>query len=389
MPAQAPALQRDFQAMNDEPYGGPDYYMRLLVDRVPSMLAYWDQNLLCRFANRAYERWFGVNPGNLLGTSIRELLGPELFAMNEPYMRAALAGERQVFERIVPGPDGVQRHSLAEYIPDIVQGSVRGFLVLVTEVTQLKQTQAALRREEALRHQVEEHASHLQTLLAERTEMLEVLAHEVRQPLNNASAAMQTAHRLLRNLGQDLAIGQLQRAQSVLGQVQSSIDNTLAVAALLARPAPIQKTDTDIDVLIAVAIADMPECERARVQVHRATATRTAMLDMSLMRLALRNLIANALKFGLPASPVVLRIADSDDPLALLIDVTDEGPGIPASLASTLFTRGARGSGKGSGNGLGLYIVRQVMHLHGGTAEVLSTGEQGTTFRLTICQTDS
>lgn len=375
--------------MNDEQYGGPDYYMRLLVDRVPSMLAYWDQNLRCRFANRAYERWFGVNPGNLLGTSIRELLGPALFALNEPHMRAALAGERQVFERIIPGPDGVKRHSLAEYIPDIVGGTVRGFLVQVTEVTQLKQTQAALRREEALRHQIEEHASHLQELLSERTEMLEVLAHEVRQPLNNASAAMQTAHRLLKNLGQDLAIDQLQRAQSVLGQVQSSIDNTLAVAALLARPGPIQKTDTDIDALIAVAIGDMPESERARVHVIRATATRTAMLDMSLMRLALRNLIANALKFGPPASQVVLRIADSDDPLALLIDVTDEGPGIPTSLASALFTRGARGSGKGSGNGLGLYIVRQVMQLHGGTAEVLSTSERGTTFRLTICQTDS
>jgi len=93
------------------------YHMRLLVDRVPSMLAYWDSELLCRFANRAYEKWFGVDPDRLIGTSIRDLLGPKLFAMNEGHMRAALAGEHQVFERLVPGPDGVERHSLAEYIP--------------------------------------------------------------------------------------------------------------------------------------------------------------------------------------------------------------------------------------------------------------------------------
>ena len=113
------------------------HHMRLLVDQVPSMLAYWDSQLLCRFANQAYERWFGVCREKLLGTSIRDLLGPELFAKNEPYIRGALAGKRQIFERIVPGPGGVQRNSLAEYIPHIVDGVVQGFMVQVTELTEL------------------------------------------------------------------------------------------------------------------------------------------------------------------------------------------------------------------------------------------------------------
>lgn len=38
--------------------------LRLLVDHLPSMLAYWDRDLRCRFANRAYENWFGVDPDN-------------------------------------------------------------------------------------------------------------------------------------------------------------------------------------------------------------------------------------------------------------------------------------------------------------------------------------
>jgi len=140
--------------MNDDLPADVNYHMRLLVDRVPSMLAYWDRDLRCRFANRAYEKWFGVDSDRLLGTPIQALLGPRLFAMNEPHIRAALAGQRQVFERIVPGPGGVERHSLAEYIPDVVDGVVRGFLVQVTEVTELKQTQAALRREAELRQKV-------------------------------------------------------------------------------------------------------------------------------------------------------------------------------------------------------------------------------------------
>lgn len=126
-------------------------FIRLLVDHVPSMLAYWDRDLRCKFANRAYERWFGVDPDTLLGSSISDLLGPSLFALNEPYIRAALKGEEQVFERVVPGPDGVKRHSLATYIPDIVDGEVMGFIAQVTEVTKLKATEAALQAEVAER----------------------------------------------------------------------------------------------------------------------------------------------------------------------------------------------------------------------------------------------
>jgi PAS domain S-box-containing protein len=361
------------------------YYRRLLVDHVPSMLAYWDKDLRCRFANRAYERWFGVDPDQLIDTSIRDLLGEQLFALNEPFMRAALAGQAQTFERIVPGPDGVQRHALAQYIPDVVDGEVRGFVVQVTEVTQLKETQAALQREQQLRRQVEEHAARLDALLRERTEMLDVLAHEVRQPLNNASAALQSAQSALDGESDAAATDCVLRARAVLSQVLSGIDNTLAVASLLARPEPIALDDADVDTLVAVVIADMPVQERDRIRVQRDTATHTAAMDMSLIRLALRNLLSNALKFSPPGSPVRLRIADSDAPLALVIEVGDLGPGIASELQPQLFSRGAR-SGRHSGLGLGLYIVRQVMTLHGGTVELMPAEAGGATLRLTIAQ---
>jgi two-component system, OmpR family, sensor kinase len=365
------------------------YYMRLLVDRVPTMLAYWDRQLLCRFANRAYETWFGVNPDQLLGTSVRDLLGPELFALNEPYMRKALEGERQLFERIVPGPGGIQRHSLAEYIPDRVEGEVRGFLVQVTNVTELKETQAALHREQQLRAQIEEHSERLAVLVRERTGILDLLAHEVRQPLNNASAALQSAQGALRDRSDMPALERITRAQAVLGQVMSNIDNTLAVASLLARGDAIQRDDTDIDTLIGVVIADMPTTDRDRIQTCRETATRTAIMDMSLARLALRNVLANALKFSPAESAVRVRIADSDVPLALLIEVSDAGPGIAPELLPRLFSRGARGSSSKAGHGLGLYIAQRVMALHGGTVELLATGAGGSTVRLTFVQTDS
>lgn len=360
-----------------------------VVDRMPSMMAYWDTELRCRFANRAYEKWFGVDPQKLIGTRLIDLLGPELFALNEPHLREVFKGHEQTFERVVPGPGGKLRNSLASYIPDVVDGAVRGILVHVTEITELKQTQMALARERALRTQFEQQAEHLSELLRERSEMLDVLAHEVRQPLNNASAALQSAAAILANVGDGTAATRLGRAQKVIGEVTAGVDNTLAVAALLARPDPIGRTDCDVDTLIDVAIADMPAAERPRISVERATLTRTVSMDMNLMRLALRNLLSNALKYSPPGSPVQIHVTDSDEPLALIIDVSDRGPGVEAQVLPRLFERGSRGTEprNESSHGLGLYIVRRIMELHGSSVRLHRNSPEGTTMRLIVEQT--
>jgi PAS domain S-box-containing protein len=123
--------------------------LRRVVDKISAMLAYWDSDLRCRFANRAYERWFGISPEALIGTHIRDLLGP-LYPLNLPYIEGALRGEPQAFEREIPDPfGGPSRHSLANYIPDVVDGEVRGFFVLVTDISEIKRAELALKESEA------------------------------------------------------------------------------------------------------------------------------------------------------------------------------------------------------------------------------------------------
>ena len=114
-----------------------------VVDNVDVMLGYWDRDLRCRFANAAYQVWFGKSRQELLGSSIKDLLGP-LYELNRPYILAALEGKTQVFEREIPLPDGSTRHSLAAYYPDIVNGAVCGFTVQVTDVTRLKRLEIEL-----------------------------------------------------------------------------------------------------------------------------------------------------------------------------------------------------------------------------------------------------
>ncbi len=257
----------------------------------------------------------------------------------------------------------------------------------IRDVTERHERSERLQAEQALRLELQRQAEVQASMLQERDAMLDVLAHEVRQPLNNASAAMQSAMSSLAAVGEGPVAPRLLRAQAVLGQVMARLDNTLAVASLLARQGPVQRDDTDLDTLLALVIADMPAADRTRVAIQRETAARTVSLDMGLMRLALRNLLSNALKYSPPGSTVTVRLADSDDPLGLVIDVVDQGSGIEPGLRDHVFERGARGRHTpGAEHGLGLYIVRRVMELHGGQASVARTGAEGTTMRLIVTE---
>lgn len=225
-----------------------------------------------------------------------------------------------------------------------------------------------------------------QTLLSERSDILTVLAHEVRQPLNNASAALQSAAHLLADAKELSAAQRLSRARGVMGHVLANIDNTLAVAALLTRHTPAEREDADVDMLIALTLGDFPAEERQRIVCERHSSTRTVAMDTSLMRLALRNLLSNALDFSPSGQPVTLRLSDCDAPLALIFDVIDHGCGIDQQGVPLLFEKGMQSTNphNATGHGLGLYIVRRVMELHDGLAQLLRNGTDGVTMRLVL-----
>jgi diguanylate cyclase (GGDEF)-like protein/PAS domain S-box-containing protein len=115
-----------------------------IVDHLDAMVAYWNAEQICTFANAAYLHWFGKTREQIVGHGMKELLGP-LYTMNLPYIDAAFGGRQQVFERRITLPDDTQRYTLATYTPHRVDGEVAGIFVHVADVTTLKRTQEELR----------------------------------------------------------------------------------------------------------------------------------------------------------------------------------------------------------------------------------------------------
>ncbi len=118
-----------------------------ILQSLPSMLSYWGRDLQCRFANRAYEQWFDVRASQLFDSSLRDLLGPELFARSEPYIRGVLQGIPQEFDRMPVDSRRPERPGLVNYLPHVVDGKVLGFIVQVTDVSRLHEMKAQLQQQ--------------------------------------------------------------------------------------------------------------------------------------------------------------------------------------------------------------------------------------------------
>lgn len=130
--------------------------IRAILNALPAMVGYWDRDLRNVMANDAYTLFFGKSPHEMRGMHIRELLGPELYEQNRPFIEAVLAGEPQQFDREITTPSEERRYTQASYIPDVVDGLVRGFFVLVSDITERKRIEDEAERRGALLAEAEQ-----------------------------------------------------------------------------------------------------------------------------------------------------------------------------------------------------------------------------------------
>jgi signal transduction histidine kinase len=223
----------------------------------------------------------------------------------------------------------------------------------------------------------------------ERHRSSQVLAHEVRQPLHNAAVSLQVASTSLEALPEAAeARRALLQAQAVIRRVSATLDNTVAAATLLTSDDRLTRHEVDLEMLVGLCMGDLPPDGRRRVQVEHRADVRSARMEPGLVRLALRNLLINATLYAPGDSPVLLRLLDSDEPLALVLEVADQGPGLPDDVRAALVDPDTSPplQSVAPGHGLGLHIVQRVAVLHGGRLTWQPNVPGGSVFRLVLPQ---
>jgi PAS domain S-box-containing protein len=117
-----------------------------ITDSIPALVAYVGRDRRYVVVNRAYEEWLGVDRDWILGRTMDEVLGPHILSRIEPYIVRALSGESVTYEMRLAYERGA-RDVQANYVPDIRDGQVNGFVALITDLTERKKLEQNLREQ--------------------------------------------------------------------------------------------------------------------------------------------------------------------------------------------------------------------------------------------------
>src|SRR5215212_3159000 len=301
--------------------------------------------------NQAAERLYGYTAEEMIGQSIARIFPPERIDELWDFMDRLRRGEViSHHDAVRVGKDG-QRIDISVSVSPVTDaaGRIVGAATIAQDIGERKRSEAAQR------------------------DFLAMVSHDLRSPLTIIRASAQLLQR--RGEYRETTIATILDYADRMARL---IDDLADVVRLEEGHLPLQSEPLDL-VALARECAAAAEQQSANhvVRVEAPDSSICGMWDRVRLGQVLENLLNNALKHGAEESEVVIRVEERED--EALVSVHDSGPGIDPEHVPHLFDRFYRANSRASGLGLGLYISRILVEVHGGRIWVESQPGQGRT----------
>jgi PAS domain S-box-containing protein len=349
--------------------------LALITDSVPALIAYIDSERRYRFVNASYGTWFDRKRDEITGKHMRDLLGETQFQTIAPHINEALSGQPVNFEMEVTFPKAGKRTLQVDYIPDQPsRGAVRGFFLLAIDITENK------RKEQAL-----------QDALRSRDEFISIASHELKTPVTSMSMRMQMMERTFQTMGisaftQEDCERTVRLASRQLNRLTHLIEDMLDISTISTGQLSIEKSEFDLDSLIAEVVHRFQKSSgEAGLKVKMNLEPNIkGIWDRNRMEQVIESLLSNAIKYA-PGSPIDITLKSRPDG-RIHLTIQDYGPGIARDEQERIFERFERATPHTSvsGLGLGLFIVKEIIRLHGGDIWVESKTGHGAKFAIEL-----
>jgi len=361
-------------------------FTRMIAENIPALVAYWDSKEICRFANRAYAEAFGFTPEQLVGMSLHHASLAPLDVLVKPHVAAVLRGESQQFERQGIDAVGSDKRSWVQFIPDAQAGQVRGFFVLVTDITELKQVEQRLQLSNEALTEARDKADAANRA---KSAFLANMSHEIRTPMN---AIIGLAHLLHRDSHDEVEQERLTKLSAAAHHMLQVINDVLDLSKIESGKLQLEEARFSLHELM-VHCCDLVS-QRAREKSLELVLDLDDLPehvsgDQTRLSQALLNLLSNAVKFTEQGS-VRLRgavLSLSDLHISVRFEVEDSGVGIAADDLPRLFQvfeqADSSTTRRYGGTGLGLAITRHLAEMMGGEVGVNSQPGLGSRFWFT------
>src|SRR2546428_4915082 len=235
----------------------------------------------------------------------------------------------------------------------------------------------ARRRQDALRR-LESEVAERASLLHQQKRFLHDVSHELRTPVTIARGHLEVLRRLNGKPAQEIEV-----ALDELGRIEHILERLLLLAKSK-QPDFVVPTEIEVEPFLEDVLVRWSGTVPRSWRLGEVAAG-TLRADGEALRIALDALIENAVKYT--EAPDAIVLSARRDGRGLVIDVADEGQGLPPDESERIFERFARADPARSraqgGAGLGLAIVDAIAKAHGGSCSVESSGE-GTVFSLRL-----
>ncbi len=213
-------------------------------------------------------------------------------------------------------------------------------------------------------------------------DLLNIASHELRSPITPLKMRLQQTHRRLqREGGRERDVDDLAKALYHLERLQQQIALFLDTASL-----------THGSLSLAPRLGDLHETARRLTDIYASAGLGraiqlegpgeplTGVWDSARLDVALRELLGNALKYT--TGDITLRLWRQGE--FARVEVEDAGPAMSVSLRDRVFEPYVTGCQGNHGVGLGLYVAREIIRLHGGEMGVCASSSGGSIFWLTL-----
>lgn len=229
-----------------------------------------------------------------------------------------------------------------------------------------------------------------------RDEFLSSVSHDLKNPLVTVKGWVQLLQGQISALGTDQGrrwVAGLARVDATASRMAEQIDTLLDLARLQAgQPLSLDRQSVDLVALAREAVGEYRHTSPAHhIEIETALGELVGDWDRGRIARVLDNLLSNAVKYSAKGSEVLVRLRRAEDggphgEASAVVDVRDQGIGIPAADIPRLFTRFHRAANVGDveGTGLGLAGARQIVEQHGGVISVESEDGRGTTVTIVL-----
>lgn len=426
----------------------PAFAANEIIETMNDALLVFDREGVLRVANGAACEMFGYEREELLGRPAGTTIGGVNFTRQlEALIRVNRIRDYEI--TYSPRGGGVRHLSIAASVMRGAEGEPEAIVCIAHDITERKAAEREIRRlNESLEQRVVQRTAELQlanreleseiaerkraeeerTQLLDREQaaraaaeqaahsrevLLSVVSHDLRNPLTAIKATVGMLRQALRQVGTSGTTGTrgtpgapgTERMQAGLARIDSAankmgmlINELLDFAQLqVGQPLELFRRRFDIVEMCRRLMAEYQEStKRHQLALETSLTELVCLWDPMRIERVLDNLLSNAIKYSPEGGRITVEVrresSAEGDGLAdgwVTLVVRDQGVGIPEADVPYIFDwfRRARNvTGRIRGTGIGLAVVRQVVEQHGGTIQVESKEEEGSTFTLRLPQ---